>query len=487
VPNALSDLADKLLQMGTQLGLVLAFAPWAALTLPLVVPAYAAIFAAVRPASRASRRLESAAHAPVYAHFGDALAGRETIGAYGAEAAFCAANAELVGAMSACKVGNEAVNKWAQTLTTQTGCALYAAVGAACVVLCARGALSAAELGLVLLYAASLQRACMDLMMQLTGVETQFVSIERLAEYARLPTEADALEPTDGGVDETAEPVRTGAAPSAAGARLEISRVWLRYAVGRRPALRGLSLAVPAGAKVAVCGRTGCGKSSLFAAIARLYPLERGDVRIDGASLVRRGGLSLAAARAAVRVVSQDALLLDGTLRDNLAGRAADDDEADGQAAGPAPLVATDAALWAALEAVGVAARVRALPDGLGTAVGRGDFSEGERQLLSLARALVGGPRLLLADEPTACVDLASDARVHAVLLGLRETTVLMICHRLQHVGRFDEVLVMRDGRIAERGPPVALLRAPGSRLARLCARAGLDADELLRGAAASP
>lgn len=460
---------------------------------------YAAIFRRVRPASRDSRRLESAAHSPVYAHFGDALAGKETIAAYAAEARFCERNAQLVADMSRAKVGNEAVNKWAQALTTQTGCLLYACCGLACVLLGASGHLSSSQLGLVLLYASNLQRAAMDVMMQLTSLETQFVSVERLAEYTRLDDDEAELnagrtvmastsvaDPAAAEVGGSGRPGLAQGAPAwlapnwRPSGELEVDRLWLRYAPGRAAVLRGVSLHLPAGRKVALCGRTGCGKSSLFGAIARLYPLDSGDVLLDGISAVT--ALPLAVARRAVRVVSQDALLLDGTLRHNLLMHV------DGAHEGPdgeglEPLrAAHDGELWAALELAGVAERVRALPGGLSARVTRSDFSEGERQLLSLARALVGRPTLLLADEPTACVDLTADARVHDVLLGL-DATVLMICHRLQHVARFDEVLVMHAGTIMEHGSPAALLRTHGSRLGKLCRRAGLDAEELLTAA----
>mmetsp|Transcript_49540 Transcript_49540/g.115997 ORF Transcript_49540/g.115997 Transcript_49540/m.115997 type:complete len:822 (-) Transcript_49540:12-2477(-) len=536
VPNALSDMLGKLLQMGTQLGLVLAFAPWVAAALPLLLPVYVCIFRRVRPASRDSRRLESAAHSPVYAHFGDALAGRETIFAFGAEARFCAQNAALVGDMSRANLGNEAVNKWAQALTTQTGCFLYAACGICCVLLARSGKLSSSQLGLVLLYASSLQRAAMDLMMQLTNIETQFVSVERLAEYTRLESEEEELAHPFNGEALTLNradqrrsgslladghshahalhalsPARTPAFspgstivsqpiswPKPAG-DLSLRNVWLRYRPDRPPVLRGISLHLPHGRKVALCGRTGCGKSSLFAAIARLYPLERGDICIGALSTVSH---SLATARAAVRVVSQDAELLEGSLRANLLADYTDTDSAVAHYADAASRLTSggaylglnttshlslgrDGELWAALEQAGVAERVRLLPGGLDAKVQASEFSEGERQLLSLARALVGRPALLLADEPTACVDLMADARVHDVLLGL-ESTVLMICHRLQHVARFDEVLVMDAGRVVEQGAPAELLGRPGSCLARLCARAGLDPAELLAAAAAA-
>ena len=226
--------------------------------------------------------------------------------------------------------------------------------------------------------------------------------------------------------------------------------------------LRGVSFDVAPGQKVAVCGRTGSGKSSLFAALARLYPLSSGSVTVDGQDL---DGLSLADARAKVRVVSQDATLVADTLRRNLLGPNAE------EVGAPNDLGVADDAIWKALELVRVADAVRNLEDGLDHAVAENgdDFSAGEKQLLNLARALLPDhPPLLLCDEATANVDERTDATVHDVLLDMLDATVLVICHRMQHVHRFDTVIILDRGTTLEVGDPTALLRDPNSHLSRL-------------------
>mmetsp|Transcript_53327 Transcript_53327/g.157782 ORF Transcript_53327/g.157782 Transcript_53327/m.157782 type:complete len:132 (+) Transcript_53327:4761-5156(+) len=130
---------------------------------------------------------------------------------------------------------------------------------------------------------------------------------------------------------------------------------------------------------------------------------------------------------------------------------------------------------------VGLRPRVEALPLGLATLVRDADLSDGERQLFSLCRGLVAGGgqrdlRVLLCDEPTSNVDLAADHRVHSALLGLR-CTVLVIAHRLQQTQRFDKIVVMARGRVAEEGAPAALLADRGSMYSQLWERAGLRAQ----------
>lgn len=395
-------------------------------------------------------RLEGIARAPVYTQFGDTLAGREVIKAFGASARFERENSRLVSRMACAKYSNEACCKWAQSLTTLLGCCFYLFCGIVCSILQEKDNITSAQLGLILLYSATLQRAVMDFMMGLTQVETQFVSVERVAEYTRLPQE-----------------VREGSQPPLgwpASGGLVLSRVELRYQINRPLVLRGASLSVPPGAKVALVGRTGCGKSSLLSCITRLYPLSGGSISIDGVDI---HSLDLKQLRLGVRVVSQDATLFSASVRDNMIGQHS--------SSGDLP---SDAEIWEVLEKVGMASKIATLPGGLSALVtSSGEpFSVGERQLLTTARVIL--PRagkqckLILADEPTASVDLNSDDQIHRVLLGL-PCTMLMVCHRLQHVRHFDLVATLADGRVVEFGPPNELLLDESSFFSKMYARAG--------------
>ena len=135
VPDSLTSLGTQLLTMVTQLGLVLRFAPWVALAMPFLGLAYYRIYKRMRAAARDTRRINAALHSPVFAHFSDVLAGRETIASYGAEARMCQQNEAHVAAMSRSAIMSQAVQKWAQALTVQTGSVLYLAAGVVCVVL----------------------------------------------------------------------------------------------------------------------------------------------------------------------------------------------------------------------------------------------------------------------------------------------------------------------------------------------------------------
>ena len=229
--------------------------------------------------------------------------------------------------------------------------------------------------------------------MQLTAPRRS-CSVERVAEYCRLETEPAGGAPPLGGA---AWP-RDG--------RIDLCNVEMRYRPFARPALRALTLSVAPRSKTALCGRTGCGKSSLFGALCRLYPVCAGQILIDGVDLA---SLPLVVVRRVVVVITQDVLLLEGTLLSNLVVRAEPGAAAD-----------DDAAAWAALERVGLSARVPACPAGCARPRA-GDFSEGEASC-PRPRAPPRRPNtVLLCDEPTR--RSAADARARRALDSTRRSS----------------------------------------------------------------
>lgn len=241
--------------------------------------------------------------------------------------------------------------------------------------------------------------------------------------------------------------------------RVDLDDVWFGYQPDR-PALRGISLSIPAGATTAIVGRSGSGKSTLIDVLIGLLPPERGQIAIDGRTL---GRSDLHRWRRSIGYVPQDAFLFHDTLRANLLVTEPD---------------ATDDEIRAALEAASAADFVDALPEGLDTVVGdRGvRVSGGERQRLALARALVRKPSLLVLDEATSNLDSENERRVRKALEGLRGggTTIVTVAHRLATVRDADIIHVLEDGRVVEAGTWDGLLATPGGRFAALCAEQGI-------------
>ena len=213
------------------------------------------------------------------------------------------------------------------------------------------------------------------------------------------------------------------------------------------PVLKGISFEVPSGTLTAVVGPSGAGKSTISALVTRLYDVSSGSIRLGDVDVrdVTQGDL-----RAALGVVTQDAHLFHDTIGSNL------------RYAAPK---ATDAEIYAALEAAQIVDLVRSLPNGLNTVVGdRGHrLSGGEKQRLALARVLLKSPRLLILDEATAHLDSESEAAVQRALdSALVGRTSIVIAHRLSTIRNADQILVIADGSVAERGTHDELLASQG-------------------------
>jgi ATP-binding cassette subfamily B protein len=219
------------------------------------------------------------------------------------------------------------------------------------------------------------------------------------------------------------------------------------FAYGAEPVLHDVSLRIAAGERVALVGPTGAGKSTLAKLIARFYDPGAGSVRVGGVDL---RDVTMKSLRDRIVVVPQEGFLFSGTLRDNVRiGRPE----------------ATDADVEEALRALGLLDRFRAFPDGLDTEVReRGSrLSSGERQLVSLARAALADPTVLVLDEATSNLDPGTEYQVEDALERLvHGRTVIVVAHRLSTAARADRIAVVDDGRLRELGTHRELLALDG-------------------------
>ncbi|AOS63375.1 ABC transporter ATP-binding protein [Actinoalloteichus hymeniacidonis] len=297
------------------------------------------------------------------------------------------------------------------------------------------GALAVSALVAFLLYQFQLMEPVMSLTTTFTELQSGIAASARIREIQALEMEETDGAPTDAGSTPTTPQAQQAATV------LALHEVVVRYRPDVDPALKGVSVEIPRIGHTAIVGPSGAGKTTMFSLLLKFLQPDGGELRLDGRPF---DTVATDEIRRRIVYVEQDTPLVPGTLRENLVYAYPDADED---------------AIWAALESVRLADRVRSMPDGLATSVADTTISGGERQRIALARALVSQPEILLLDEATAQLDGLTEAAVHEVIAHLAARgAVVTIAHRLSTVVDAGRIIVMEAGRVRAQGTHHELL-----------------------------
>nr|XP_045598586.1 ATP-binding cassette sub-family C member 3-like isoform X1 [Procambarus clarkii] len=395
--------------------------------------------------TRQLKRIESVAKSPIYSHFGECVQGASIIRAFKKQDNFIHTSHMKTDYCLQAFMANLACNRWLGIRLEFIGNIIIFA--AAIFVVAGRGSVSSGIVGLTLTYALNVTVILNFLVRMSSEIEANIVSVERIKGYIEEEHEA----PWN---IEVSTPPKSWPEWGC----LTFTNYQTRYRPGLDLVLKDITCTINPGEKVGIVGRTGAGKSSLTLALFRIIEANGGTIDIDGINIAKIGLQDL---RQCLSIIPQDPVLFSGTLRINL--------DPFG--------TYNDADVWHALELAHLSSFVRAQDLGLQTNIDEGgsNLSVGQRQLVSLARALLRKSRILVLDEATAAIDLETDDLIQTTIRSeFADCTVLTIAHRLNTIMDCDRVMVMDKGKIAEFNTPAALLASRDSIFYGMAKDAGL-------------
>jgi len=397
--------------------------------------------------SRELKRLDSISKSPIYNQFQETLDGIATVRAFDATKRFNFTNRCYIDTNNEAYFLSLGANRWLAVRLELVGSIVILAASGLAVLSLPSGRINAGIIGLALSYALQVTQSLNWIVRMTVEVETNIVSVERMMEYAGLKPEAPAIIPDH----------RPAAGWPEHG---QVSMV--DYSTRYRPelplVLKNISLAIEAGEKIGIVGRTGAGKSSLTLALFRLIEATSGHIEIDD---VHTDLIGLKDLRSNLSIIPQDSQLFEGSVRENL---------------DPAHRY-SDANLWEALELSNLKDHIESMEGQLDAAINEGgsNLSSGQRQLLSLARALLTNSKILVLDEATAAVDVETDQVVQRVIRDkFKDRTILTIAHRLNTILDSDRIIVLGFGEVKEFDSPEKLLNDQKSMFYALAKRGGI-------------
>lgn len=388
-----------------------------------------------RKSSTELQRAASVAASPIFSDFSQMLSGTSTIRAFGKQNKFFDHCQHSFDKFNALFSAIQQSNFWLGLRLDAMGGSVGAIIGG--IALFTNDFVPAGWVGLALSYSIEVTGFLKHGVRMIAQVEAEMNSVERVLYYSNsIETEADLEKKDDPKPEEW--PTK---------GEISIENMSMRYRDGPL-VLKGISVSFKGGEKIGVVGRTGSGKSSLMSALFRITEMESdgGKIVIDGRDISQIG---LSVLRLNLSIIPQDPVMFSNTVRYNL--------DPFGEK--------SEYELWEALKKVQLAEAIAVLPEGLDEQVAEGgeNFSQGQRQLLCIARSLLRKPKILVMDEATASIDNTTDAAIQRMIReNFASATILTIAHRLNTIMDSDRVLVLDDGCVAEFDSPSALISKGG-------------------------
>ncbi|XP_045928666.1 ATP-binding cassette sub-family C member 9 isoform X2 [Micropterus dolomieu] len=432
IPPTLESLTRSTLLCLSAIGVISSITPAFLIALVPLAVAFYFIQKYFRVASKDLQDLDDSTQLPLLCHFSETAEGLTTIRAFRHEARFKQRMLELTDTNNTAYLFLSAANRWLEVRTDYLGAVIVLTAAGASIWSFSYGLRSGGLVGLGLTYALTVTNYLNWVVRNLADLEVQMAAVKKVNSF--LSTESENYE---GSMDTSQVPENW---PQ--DGEIKIQDLCVRYDPMLKPVLKHVNAYIEPGQKVGICGRTGSGKSSLSLAFFNMVDIFEGKIVIDGIDICK---LPLQTLRSRLSIILQDPVLFSGSIRFNL------DPER----------TCTDDRLWEALEIAQLKNMVKALPGGLDAVVTEGgeNFSVGQRQLFCLARAFVRKSSILIMDEATASIDMATENILQKVVMtAFADRTVVTIAHRVHTILTADLVIVMKRGNILEYDKPETLL-----------------------------
>uniref|UniRef100_A0A8C2ZIU4 ATP-binding cassette, sub-family C (CFTR/MRP), member 9 n=1 Tax=Cyclopterus lumpus TaxID=8103 RepID=A0A8C2ZIU4_CYCLU len=424
IPPTLESLTRSTLLCLSAIGVISSITPGFLLTLVPLAVAFYFIQKYFRVASKDLQDLDDSTQLPLLCHFSETAEGLTTIRAFRHEARFKQRMLELTDTNNTAYLFLSAANRWLEVRTDYLGAVIVLTAAGASIWGHNIGLPSGGLVGLALTYALTVTNYLNWVVRNLADLEVQMAAVKKVNSF--LGTESENYEGT---MDASQVPENW---PQ--NGEIKIQDLCVRYDPVLKPVLKHVNMFIEPGQKVGICGRTGSGKSSLSLAFFNMVDIFEGKIVIDGIDICK---LPLQTLRSRLSIILQDPVLFSGSIRFNL------DPER----------TCTDDRLWEALEIAQLKNMVKALPGGLDAVVTEGgeNFSLGQRQLFCLARAFVRKSSILIMDEATASIDMATENILQKVVMtAFADRTVVTIAHRVSTILDAEQVLVFSSGILVE-------------------------------------
>ncbi|XP_039338069.1 ATP-binding cassette sub-family C member 9 isoform X4 [Mauremys reevesii] len=428
IPPTLESLTRSTLLCLSAIGMISYATPWFLVALVPLGVAFYFIQKYFRVASKDLQELDDSTQLPLLCHFSETAEGLTTIRAFRHEARFKQHMLELTDTNNIAYLFLSAANRWLEVRTDYLGACIVLTAAVTSITYGSDSGL----LGLGLLYALTITNYLNWVVRNLADLEVQMGAVKKVNSFLTMESEnyEGTMDPSQVPKDWPQE------------GEIKIEDLCVRYENNLKPVLKHVKAYIKPGQKVGICGRTGSGKSSLSLAFFRMVDIFDGKIVIDGIDICK---LPLHTLRSRLSIILQDPILFSGSIRFNL------DPECK----------CTDDRLWEALEIAQLKNMVKSLPGGLDAVVTEGgeNFSVGQRQLFCLARAFVRKSSILIMDEATASIDMATENILQKVVMtAFVDRTVVTIAHRVHTILTADLVIVMKRGNILENDTPENLL-----------------------------